>query len=182
MKSLIKFASLSALSIVVMGSTIFASGAANAMDPITGKQGVTTNYIGGSAGGSFNTAEDSDRSVFTGGLQGRITTPNAPISLRGAALFNNKAAALIPEITYDLAVTDNANIYVGGGYSFITKENELTALGNRHAPVVTLGGEMQLRNNVVIFGNGKMGINAYEGTNSDNGLAFSVQAGAGFSF
>ncbi|KOR33865.1 MULTISPECIES: hypothetical protein [Planktothricoides] len=182
MKSLIKSATLSALSIVVMGSTVVASGAANAMDPITGKQGVTTNYIGATAGGSFNTVEDSDQSVFTGGLQGRITTPNAPISLRGAALFNDKAAALVPEITYDLAVTDNANIYVGGGYSFITKEDELTALGNRNAPVVTLGGEMQLRNNVVIFGNGKMGINAYDNTNSDNELAFSVQAGAAFSF
>lgn len=181
MKSLIKSVSLSALSIVVMGASIIASGAANAADPITGKQGVTTNYIGATAGGSFNTIENSDQSVFAGGLQARITTPNAPISLRGAALFNDKAAALVPEITYDLAVTDNANIYLGGGYSFITKENELTALGNRNAPVITLGGEMQLRNNVVIFGNGKMGINAYENTKNDE-LAFSIQAGAAFSF
>jgi hypothetical protein len=182
MNRLIKSATLSALSVMVMGTAVLSSGAANALDPVTGKHGVRTNYIGATAGGSFNTVDRNDENVFAGGLQGRVTTPDIPISLRGAALFNEKAAALVPEITYDLAVSDNANIYLGGGYSFITEENELTALGNRNAPVVTLGGEMQVRDNVVIFGNGKMGIDAYNNANDDNEFAFSVQAGAAFSF
>ena len=182
MKRLFKSVTLSALSAIVMGSAVLSSGAANATDPVTGKEGVTTNYIGATAGGSFNTVDESDENVFAGGLQGRVTTPEVPLSLRGAALFNEKAAALVPEVTYDLAVTDSANIYFGGGYSFITDDDELTALGNRNAPVVTLGGEMQVSETVVIFGNGKMGIDAYENANDDNELAFSVQAGAAFSF
>lgn len=182
MKRLIKSATLSALSLVVMGSAVLSNGAANAMDPVTGKAGVRSNYIGATAGGSFNTVNEDGENVFTGGLQGRVTTRDIPVSLRGAALFNEKAAALVPEITYDLAVTDSANLYLGGGYSFITEEDQLTALGNRNAPVVTVGGEMQVRENVVIFGNGKMGIDAYNNIDDENEFAFSVQAGAAFSF
>jgi hypothetical protein len=183
MKRLIKSATLSALSLMVMGSAVLSnSGAANAIDPVTGKEGVRSNYIGATAGGSFNTVNEEGENVATGGLQGRFTTRDIPVSLRGAALFNEKAAALVPEITYDLAVTDNANIYLGGGYSFVTEEDQLTALGNRNAPVVTLGGEMQVRDNVVIFGNGKMGIDAYNNIDDENEFAFSVQAGAAFSF
>jgi len=43
-----------------------------------------------------------------------------------AILFNDESAALMPMISYDVPVTNNANIYLGAGYSFVTGNGKLT--------------------------------------------------------
>jgi hypothetical protein len=77
-------------------------------------------------------------------------------------------------------VAPNTNLYVGGGYSFVLGNNdESSLLGNRNAPVVTVGLESAVRPNVVLYGDAKLGIDAYKDS-SDS--AASVQLGAAYRF
>jgi hypothetical protein len=117
--------------------------------------------------------------TFGGNIQGRITTEKAPVSVRGAVLFSDETSAIMPIVTYDVPVTNNANLYVGAGYSFVESNGKPTPLGNQDAPVVTVGAEAALGNNMVVYGDTKLGINAYQNSPAS---AVSVQAGAGFKF
>lgn len=142
--------------------------------------GTKANYIGvGVAAGVTNGGQDNDAANFGGNIQGRFTTDKAPVSLRGAILFSGDNTAIIPMVSYDVPITNNANVYVGAGYSFTEKNGQATPLGNTDAPVVTVGAEAQLGQNVVIYGDTKVGINAYENSSAS---AISIQAGAGVKF
>jgi hypothetical protein len=94
-------------------------------------------------------------------------------------LFSDETSAIMPIVTYDVPVTNNANLYVGAGYSFVESNGKPTPLGNQDAPVVTVGAEAALGNNMVVYGDTKLGINAYQNSPAS---AVSVQAGAGFKF
>lgn len=143
-------------------------------------EGTKANYIGvGAAAGITNGGDNNDAANFGGNIQGRITTNKAPVSLRGAILFSGDNTAIMPIVSYDVPITDNANVYVGAGYSFTEKNGQATPLGNTDAPVVTVGAEAELGRGIMIYGDTKVGINAYE---NSSGSAVSIQAGAGVKF
>lgn len=138
-------------------------------------------YVGaGVSVGVTNGGQGEDSKAVTGGnIQGRVAIPNAPVSVRGAVLFGGDNAAIMPMVTYDQRVSNNANVYVGAGYSFSDKDGKPTPLGNRDAVVITAGAEAGVGKHVVVYGDAKWGINAYENSSAD---ALSFQAGLGYRF
>lgn len=162
-------------SALIIGSILLSAGAAAAQP--TGMNG---NYIGaGVSAGVTDAGNSNSDAVFGGNVQARVAVPQAPVSVRGAVLFGGDAISLVPNLTYDLPIAKNTNIYLGGGYSFITEEGKNTQLGNQGAPVVTLGAESEVSRNVVVYGDAKWAIDAYEGSDAD---AVSLQAGVGVKF
>ena len=144
--------------------------------------GTDANYIGGGvAAGVTNggSTTGGDAATLGGNIQGRLTTSKAPVSVRGAVLFSDETSAIMPMVSYDVPVTNNANVYVGAGYSFVENQGKPTPLGNQSAPVVTVGAEAQVGQNIVVYGDTKVGINAYQNSSAS---AVSLQAGAGFKF
>lgn len=143
-------------------------------------RGMSRNYIGAGIGaGVTNGGRQNDAALFGGNVQGRYAIPNKPVSVRGAVLFGSDSVAIVPTVTYDAAIAKNTNLYLGGGYSFVTDEGQASQLGNKNAPVLTLGAESQVANNVVVYSDAKFGIDAYQGSDAD---ALSLQAGVGYSF
>ncbi len=143
-------------------------------------KGTDANYIGGGvSAGVTNGGQNGDAATFGGNIQGRVTTSKAPVSVRGSVLFSDDTSAIMPIVTYDVPVAKNTNVYVGGGYSFVESNGKPTPLGNQDAPVVTVGAESQVAKDIVIYGDTKVGINAYENSPAS---AVSFQAGAGFKF
>lgn len=168
---------LSALSATLLAPALLSAGSASAQP-----KGTDANYIGGGVSAGVTnggSAAGGDAATLGGNIQGRITTSKAPVSLRGAVLFSDETSAIMPMVSYDVPVAKNTNVYVGGGYSFVEKDGAPTPLGNQNAPVVTVGAESQIGNNIVVYGDAKLGINAYRDSSAS---AVSFQAGAGFAF
>jgi hypothetical protein len=137
-------------------------------------------YIGvGPSAGLTNGGQDGDAATFGGNFQGRFAVPNVPVSVRGAVLFGGENTAIMPMLSYDLPVSSTTNIYAGAGYSFVNQEGEPSPLGNKNAPVVTLGAETGVGQSIVIYGDAKLGVDAYKDSSAD---AFSLQAGVGYRF
>ncbi len=183
MKRILKsVATLATLSIVMIAPILLERSAAYAegLQTLTGKEGMNGHYLGAGLGGNVYNADDGqgDES-FGGNLQGRYQVPNSPVSVRGSALINNNAAALIPMLSLDLPVTDNANVYFGGGYSIITERGQQTALGNQDALTLATGLEAVVQKNIVLFGDAKVAFDAYRNTDQ---AAFSLLLGAGYLF
>jgi hypothetical protein len=175
LKSIVTFA---ALAVTVIAPTLLSASRASA-DPI---KGTKADYIGaGVSAGVTNggSATGGDAATFGGNIQGRLTTQKAPVSVRGAVLFSDDTSAIMPIVTYDVPIAKNTNVYVGGGYSFVEKQGQATPLGNKNAPVVTVGAESQIGKNLVIYGDTKWGVDAYQNSPAD---AVSFQAGAGLQF
>ena len=144
------------------------------------KPGMNGSYIGaGISAGVTNGGQNNDAAVFGGNVQGRYAIPETPVSVRGAVLFGGDATAIMPMLTYDAPIADNTNVYLGAGYSFVTDEGENTPLGNRDAAVITLGAESEVSNRVIVYGDAKWGIDAYENSSAD---ALSFQTGVGIRF
>ncbi|MDZ8028284.1 MAG: outer membrane beta-barrel protein [Nostoc sp. SerVER01] len=162
-------------SFLAAASIILSGGIASAQTA-----GTNANYIGaGIAAGATSGGQGNDDAQLGGNVQGRYAVPNAPVSLRGSVLYGGDAAAIMPIVTYDAPIARNTNVYFGGGYSFVTDEGQNSPLGNRNAPVVTLGVESQVTNNVIAYGDTKWGIDAYRNSDAD---AVSFQAGLGYRF
>ncbi|MBD2612972.1 histidine kinase [Nostoc linckia z18] len=162
-------------SVLAAASIILSGGIASAQTA-----GTNANYIGaGIAAGATSGGQGNDGAQLGGNVQGRYAVPNAPVSLRGSVLYGGDAAAIMPIVTYDAPIAKNTNVYFGGGYSFITDEGQNSPLGNRNAPVVTLGVESEVANNVIAYGDTKWGIDAYRNSDAD---AVSFQAGLGYRF
>ena len=144
------------------------------------ERGMTGSYVGaGVSAGVTNGGQNNDAATFGGNVQGRYAIPKSQVSVRGAALFGGDATTFIPMVTLDAPVAKNTNVYLGGGYSFSTNEGQATQLGNKNAPVVTLGAESQVARNVVVYGDAKWGIDAYKNGSAD---AVSLQTGVGYRF
>ena len=144
--------------------------------------GTRASYLGGGiAVGVTNggVPGDNDDDKFGGNIQGRFAIPNAPVSARGAFLFSGESAAIMPMISYDIPVTNNANVYLGAGYSFVTEEGKPSPLGNTDAVVLATGVEAEVNRNIVVYGDAKWGIDAYENSSAD---AVSLQVGAAYRF
>ncbi|NMG07158.1 outer membrane beta-barrel protein [Brasilonema sp. UFV-L1] len=177
-----KFTKLLASTIAV-ASVVLSAGIASAQDVPTQEAatlGMKGSYIGaGVSAGVTNGGRQNDAALLGGNVQGRVAVPNAPVSVRGSVLFGGDSTAIMPILTYDAPIAKNTNVYIGGGYSFLTDEGQASQLGNKNAPVLTLGAESEVAKNTVIYGDAKWGIDAYEGSNSD---ALSLQAGVGYRF
>lgn len=175
MKLTRKSIALSALAATLIAPALLSAGSASAQP-----RGTKADYIGaGVAAGVTNGGQTGDAATFGGNIQGRLTTPKAPVSVRGAVLFSDDTSAIMPIVTVDVPVARNTNLYAGGGYSWVESNGEPTPLGNKSAPVVTVGLESQVGRNLVIYGDTKWGINAYQNSPAD---AVSFQAGAGVKF
>ncbi|MBD2680241.1 MULTISPECIES: outer membrane beta-barrel protein [Nostoc] len=165
-------------SFLAAASIILSGGIASAQT--AGTNGTNGNYIGaGIAAGATSGGQGNDDAQLGGNVQGRYAVPNAPVSLRGSVLYGGDSAAIMPIVTYDAPIAKNTNLYFGGGYSFVTDEGQNSPLGNRNAPVVTLGVESEVANNVIAYGDTKWGIDAYKNSDAD---AVSFQAGLGYRF
>lgn len=173
---------ISALSALVFAPVFLSAGQANAAPLATQPTGTNASYLGvGLSVGVTNGGNpgDDDDAQFGGNAQGRFAIPNTPLSARGAVLFTDKSAALMPMISYDVPVTNNANVYLGAGYSFVTNDGKPTPLGNQDAVVLATGVEAQVSRNIVVYGDAKLGIDAYK---DSSGEAVSLQTGVAYRF
>lgn len=171
---------VSAVSALAIIPTLLPVGKASAQTFTT--NGTDANYLGGGISVGVTDGDSplyDDDSKVGGNIQGRFAIPNAPISARGAVLFGGDSTAIMPLVTYDVPVAPNTNLYLGGGYSFNTEEGNSSPLGNKDAVVLTAGAESEVGSNIVLYGDAKWGIDAYEDSNSD---AVSIQAGAAYRF
>ncbi len=141
--------------------------------------GMDGSYVGaGAAVGVTSGGEDAE-ATFGGNIQGRLNVPRIPVSVRGAVLFSDDTSAIMPMLSYDVPITNNANVYAGAGYSFVEQDGQNTPLGNQDAVVLTTGAEAEVLRNVVVYGDVKLGLDAYQDVNRP---AVSVQIGAGYRF
>lgn len=161
--------------------TVIDSGSANVVVVNTPTRGFDGAYVGGGvAAGVTNGGQQGDAATLGGNIQGRIAPfANVPVSARAAILFGRETTAIMPLVTYDIPVAANTNLYVGGGYSFVEKNGKPTPLGNRDAAVVTVGAESSVTRDIVVYGDAKLGIKAYENSPAS---ALSFQAGVGYRF
>jgi hypothetical protein len=144
------------------------------------EKGTDAAYIGGGlSAGVTNGGQNGDAANLGGNIQGRYQIEDTPVSVRGAILFGEETSAIMPMVSYDLPVAQNTNVYVGAGYSFVEADGQPSPLGNRDSLMFTVGGESQVAENIVVYGDGKWGINAYENSSAD---AVSFQAGVGYRF
>jgi hypothetical protein len=142
--------------------------------------GTQSNYLGaGVSGGLTGGNAPGEQAKSGGSLYGRYAIPQTKISARAGVVFTDKISAVTPKITYDVGVAPGTNVFLGAGYNFVNEQTASTPLGNKSAPVLSLGMESQLANNVLVFGSADLGLNAYQNTNS---TAIALQGGAGFRF
>lgn len=173
--SLKSVAILSSVSALVVAPLFLGAGSASAQ-PVR----FDGSYVGAGVGaGVTNGGRDNDAATIGGNISGRFAVPNAPVSVRGTVLFTDDNSAIVPTLTYDIPVSKNTNIYAGGGYSFVQKDNKASQLGNKDAAVITAGVESEVTKGVVVYSDAKYGINAYQGSGANS---LSLQAGVGLRF
>jgi hypothetical protein len=85
-------------------------------------------------------------------FQTRIDVEDLPISLRGEVVLGDEIEAVMPGVTYDLPVGNDANIYAGAGY-VIVRPGAQTVLGDRDGVVFTTGVEASINQRVILYGN-----------------------------
>jgi hypothetical protein len=142
--------------------------------------GTNSSYLGaGVSSGLTNDSVAGSQAKSGGTLYGRYSIPQSQLSARAGIVFTDKISAVTPKLTYDIGVAPGTNIFLGGGYNFVNETNASTPLGNKSAPVLSLGVESQLANNVLVFGSADLGVNAYK---NNNNTSIAIQGGAGFRF
>ncbi|NEO38868.1 MAG: porin family protein [Moorea sp. SIOASIH] len=142
-------------------------------------KGTDASYIGvGLAAGVTSDGQGNDQNIG-GNITTRLTTSKLPVSLRGDILFNEDNTAIIPSVSFDLGVAKNTNVFASVGYSFVEDDGDNTPIGNQDAWVLGVGAESQIAKDVLVYGNTKVGLNAYE---NSSGESVSVQVGAGYRF
>lgn len=174
LKSALKISVLSALAI----APVLLSGNGASAEP---SKGMSDSYVGAGVGTSFTRGNGTGQEPgFGGNITGRVAVPNSPVSARGQVVYNDRSSAIIPQVTLDVPVARNTNLFVGGGASFVQGQpNSSTAVGDQNAAVVTAGVETKVGDNIVIYGNTLLGINGFKGSSTP---AASVHVGGGFNF
>jgi hypothetical protein len=165
----------SALSVLAASPFVLAGSASAQPIPARGMEG---SYLGGGVSGGVNGAT-TDEATVGGNVQVRLDTNRAPISLRAAALIGGDGAAVMPMVTYDAAIARNTNLYAGAGYSIVADQGKTSPLGDRNAVVLTAGLETAVQENVALYGDVKVGLDAFENSNDP---AVGVQLGAAYRF
>lgn len=176
MKFSLKTVAMASVASVLAVAPLFLSANAASAQPT----GMTGSYLGGglSIGVTDGGNDDDEDADLGGNVQGRYDFTQAPVSLRGAWLFGGDSSAIVPSISYDLPVSNNANIYAGVGYSFVTDDG-VSQLGDQDTVVLTTGVEGAVARNVVLYGDVKLGLDAYQDSSD---AAVSLQVGAGYRF
>lgn len=173
--SLKSVAAFSALSVIAI-APLLSAGSASAQP----KKGFSDSYVGaGVAAGVTNGGQNNDAATFDGTIDARFALPKAPLSLRGSVVYSDDTSAIIPMVTYDKGITKNTQVYGGVGYSFVEENGQPTAVGNDDSVVLTAGVESKVTKDVIVYGNTKWGINAYQNGPADS-LTFSAGAGLRF--
>lgn len=163
--------------LAAVASILFSGNLAQAQST---QRGTDAAYIGaGVSTNVTNGGQNGDAANLGGNIQGRYQIENTPVSVRGAILFGKETSAIMPMVSYDLGIAENTNIYLGAGYSFVEADGKPSPLGNRNAPVITLGAESAIGDHVVVYTDGKLGIDAYQNSPAN---AVSFQAGLGYRF
>jgi hypothetical protein len=143
-------------------------------------QGMTQSYVGGGVSvGALDDGQTLNAPAVGGNVQTRIAIPKTPVSLRGSAIFNDQAVALVPTVSFDIPVSDRANLYLGAGYSYVPNTGHTSPLGNQSTVVFNPGIEANVRNNMVVYSDAKIGLNGFK---NDDATSMSVQFGAGYRF
>ena len=62
----------------------------------------------------------------------------------------------MPLVSYDVLITNNANVYVDAGYSSVEKNGLPTPLGNKDAVVLTTGVEAQVTRDILVYSDVKL--------------------------
>lgn len=88
--------------------------------------------------------------------QGRLDLPNSALSVRGSVYLEDRAAALVPTVTYDVPIQDGINLYAGAGYALTAGGR--TPLGDRSGWVLSTGAETEMLPGMVVYGNAQVGI------------------------
>lgn len=149
MRQLLKSAvTIFALPVICVGIFIVAK-------PASGDEGLTGSYIGISGATNGNN--------FGSFLDGRINIGKSPVSVRvsttGDCGGEVCVLGFIPTITYDLAVSNNANVYLGGGAAIATASaGGLTASASEF--VLIGGAETGLSKRAVLYGDVTYGPNS----------------------
>ena len=167
-------AAFSALAMLV-ASPLMVAGSASAQQ--VAPNGMSGSYLGG--GVSVGGNNPNGDTTVGGNVQGRLDSAKAPVSLRGAALIGGDSTAIMPMLTYDAAIAPNTNLYGGVGYSFVTNKGNASPLGDKNSVVFTAGLETAVQRNVVLYGDVKVGLDAFR---NNNNAAVSGQAGVGYRF
>lgn len=173
--SLKSIVTLSALSAIAIAPVFTFANSASAQP-----KGFDGSYVGaGVAAGVTNGGQDGDAATFGGEIRARLAVPNAPVSVRGSVVFSDDTAAIIPTVTYDAGIAKNTNVYAGVGYSFVEDNGQPTPIGNSDSVILNAGVESRVFKDVVVYGDAKYGIDAYENSPADS---LSFQVGAGYQF
>lgn len=122
---------------------------------------------------------NSSQSDLTGSFQGRLDLPNTQLSIRGTATINKEAINLIPTISYDVPVSNNANVYAGAGYSVERNMGNTANQINQEAMVLTTGVETAVGQKMIVYGDAKFELDAHD--RGDRSL-MKLQIGAGYRF
>jgi hypothetical protein len=77
-----------------------------------------------------------------------VLPSNTPLSARGAILFNDESAALMPMISYDVPVTNNANIYLVL-VLFCDGKWKTNSFGQQRRSCADCGSEAQVSRNIL---------------------------------
>ncbi|AFY70412.1 hypothetical protein Pse7367_2148 [Thalassoporum mexicanum PCC 7367] len=135
-----------------------------------------SSYVG--AGVSLTSGRETESSLVGANVAGRLKLGDAPLSLRTSVLFGEAdSAAIVPTASYDFALGDRTNVYLGAGVVIPTSDGE-TMLGDKTAFVVQPGVEVSLSKDVLLYGNAIVAVDSYETGSS----GVSVQAGIGYQF
>ena len=173
LKSLI---TISALSSLVISSAFLGAGKAAAET----QKGTDASYVGaGIAAGVTNGGQDNDAATFGGNLTGRWKIGNTPFSARGNVLWSEETSAIIPEVSFDVPIANNTNVFLSGGYSWVEANGNPTPLGNRDSVVVGAGVESEVGKNFLVYTNAKVGLKAYQNSSAS---AVSINGGIGYRF
>ena len=125
------------------------------------------------------TGESRERTEGDRQYQGRIALPNLPVSVRTTVVVADELRAVMPTLSYDMAIADGANIYAGAGYAFVRETEGETSLGDRSGVVLTTGAEASLTQRLVIYGDMRFHPDQRQ---SETGDRVRVQVGIGRRF
>ncbi|MBD2103639.1 outer membrane beta-barrel protein [Leptolyngbya sp. FACHB-261] len=166
------------LSVLALGLTTLTTQAASAQPAPTAS--TPGSYIGGGfTGGVTSGGGNGEAANIGGNITGRYRFSQAPVSLRTSVLLSNGSPVVVPTVSYDLALGQRTNVYLGAGASVVTGDSDRSSpLGNQTAFALQPGVEVSLNRNLVWFGNGVVAFNAYE----SGGTAASLQTGVGLQF
>lgn len=126
-----------------------------------------------------NTGQGNSAKGAESQFQGRVDLGGSPFSARGTVFFVDKdVKAVLPMVSYDLPITNSANVYAGAGYAFVKEDGSATPIGSQDGVVITTGAEAAVGDGLVLYGDAKFRLNRDSDTNSP--LRF--QFGAGYRF